>query len=100
MGYKRISIDTSKHVFAIHGVDEAERPMMCLELRRSQVVALEACGGGHHGGRRLSARGHRVKLTPPQYVKPFIKRNKNDRHDAEAIGKAASRPSMPTVPVK
>jgi len=111
MGYKRISIDTSKHVFAIHGVDEAERPTLRLELRRSQIeaffarlapteVALEACGGAHHWGRQLSAMGHRVKLIPPQYVKPFIKRNKNDRHDAEAIGEAASRPSMPTVAVK
>jgi transposase len=111
MGYKRISIDTSKHVLAIHGVDEAERPTLRLELRRSQIetffaklapteVALEACGGAHHWGRRLSAMGHRVKLIPPQYVKPFIKRNKNDRHDAEAIGEAATRPSMPTVAVK
>jgi len=111
MGYKRISIDTSKHVFAIHGVDEAERPTLRLELRRSQIeaffarlapteVALEACGGAHHWGRQLSAMGHQVKLIPPQYVKPFIKRNKNDRHDAEAIGEAASRPSMPTVAVK
>ena len=111
MGYKRISIDTSKHVFAIHGVDEAERPTLRLELRRSQIeaffarlapteVVLEACGGAHHWGRQLSAMGHQVKLIPPQYVKPFIKRNKNDRHDAEAIGEAASRPSMPTVAVK
>ena len=111
MGYKRISIDTSKHVFAIHGVDEAERPTLRLELRRSQIeaffarlapteVALEACGGTHHWDRQLSAMGHQVKLIPPQYVKPFIKRNKNDRHDAEAIGEAASRPSMPTVAVK
>ena len=111
MAYKRISVDTSKHVFTIHGVDEAERAVLRCELRRSQMegffaklapteVALEACGGAHHWGRRLSAMGHRVKLIPPQYVKPFVKRNKNDRHDAEAIGEAASRPSMPTVPVK
>ena len=111
MAYKRISIDTSKHVFTIHGVDEVERPVLRRDLRRSQVeaffaklepteVALEACAGAHHWGRRLGAMGHRVKLIPPQYVKPFVKRNKNDRNDAEAIGEAASRPSMPTVPVK
>ena len=85
--------------------------MLRRELRRSQVegffakvapteVALEACAGAHYWGRRLCSMGHRVKLIPPQYVKPFVKRNKNDRNDAEAIGEAASRPSMPTVPVK
>jgi transposase len=111
MVYKRISIDTSKHVFTIHAVDEAERPVLRLELRRSQVegffakvapteVALEACAGAHYWGRRLCSMGHRVKLIPPQYVKPFVRRNKNDRNDAEAIGEAAARPSMPTVPVK
>jgi transposase len=111
MAYKRISMDTSKHAFMIHGVDEAERPVLRRELRRAQIegffaklapteVALEACAGAHHWARRLSALGHRVKLIPPQYVKPFVKRNKNDRNDAEAIGEAASRPSMPTVPVK
>ena len=111
MVYKRISIDTSKHVFTIHAVDEAERPVLRRELRRSQVegffakvapteVALEACGGAHYWGRRLCSMGHRVKLIPPQYVKPFVRRNKNDRNDAEAIGEAASRPGMPTVPVK
>jgi transposase len=63
-------------------------------------VALEACAGAHHWGRVLCAMGHRVKLIPPQYVKPFVKRSKNDRNDAEAISEAASRPSMRTVPVK
>jgi len=111
MAYKRMSMDISRHVFTIHGVDEAERPVLRRELRRSQSegffaklapteVALEACAGAHHWGRRLSAMGHRVKRIPPQYVKPFAKRNKNDRNDAGAIGEAASRPSIPTVPVK
>jgi len=63
-------------------------------------VALEACAGAHHWGRVFGAMGHRVKLIPPQYVKPFVKRNKNDRNDAEAISEAASRPSMRTVPMK
>jgi transposase len=111
MEYKRISIDTSKHVFALPGVDAAERCVLRRELKRHQVevffrklppgeVVLEACGASHHWGRLLSALGHRVKLIPPQYVKPFVKRGKNDRTDAEAINEAASRPSMRFVPVK
>jgi transposase len=87
MEYKRISIDTSKHVFTIHAVDEKERPVLRREIRRPQVepffaklasteVVLEACAGSHHWGRVLSRLGHRVKLIPPQYVKPFVKRRK------------------------
>ena len=92
-------------------MDEQDRVILRRELRRGQVeaffakvlpteVALEACAGAHHWGRVFGAMGHRVKLIPPQYVKPFVKRNKNDRNDAEAISEAASRPSMRTVPVK
>jgi len=120
---KRIAIDTSKYVFTVHGVDEAECVVLRRELKRSQVavffakqeateVVLEACGSAHHWGRQLSALGHRVKLIPPQYVKPFVKRGKNDRDRAcpraghrpdpwaEAISEAASRPTMRFVPVK
>ena len=97
MELKRISIDTSKHIFTVHGVDQQEHPVLRREIRRSQFesffaklelteVALEACAGSHHWGRLLSRMGHRVKLIPPQYVKPFVKRSKNDRNDAEAIG--------------
>ncbi len=111
MEYKRISIDTSKHIFTLHGVDDQDRVTLRRELRRGQVeafcaklppaeVALEACAGAHHWGRILGTMGHRVKLIPPQYVKPFVKRSKNDRNDAEAISEAASCPSMRTVPVK
>jgi transposase len=111
MEFKRISIDTSKHVFMIHGIDENDRPVLRRDIRRAQVepffaklapteVVLEACAGSHHWGRVLGAMGHRVRLIPPQYVKPFVKRNKNDRIDAEAIDEAASRPTMRTVPVK
>jgi transposase len=111
MEFKRIAIDTSKHVFTLHGVDEQERPILRREFRRAQVeaffaklapteVVLEACGGSHHWGRVLSGLGHRVRLIPPQYVKPFVKRAKNDRNDAEAISEAAARPSMRAVPVK
>ena len=111
MKFKRIAIDTSKHVFTLHGVDEQERPVLRRELKRGQVesffakqeateVALEACGGSHHWGRLLSKLGHRVRLIPPQRVKPFVKRAKNDRDDAEAISEAASRPTMRLVVVK
>ena len=108
---KRLAIDTSKHVFTLHGVDAADRPVLRRELRRGRFeaflaglapteVVLEACGGSHHWGRRALALGHRVRLIPPQYVKPFRKRGKNDRIDAEAISEAASRPGMASVPVK
>lgn len=111
MEYKRIAVDTSKHVFTLHGVDEAGRAVLRRELRRAQFeafftklaateVVLEACGGSHHWARRLTALGHQVRLIPPQYVKPFVKRGKNDRIDAEAIAEAASRPGMANVPVK
>ena len=105
MEFKRISIDTSKHIFTIHGVDVHERVILRRELRRGQIesffarlpateIALEACAGSHHCGRKFGAMGNRVKLIPPQYVKPFVKRGKNDRNDAEAISEAASRPNM------
>ncbi len=111
MEFKRIAIDTSKHVFTVHGVDQQEHPILRRELRRAQVqaffgklapteVVLEACCGSHHWGRVLSGLGHRIRLIPPQYVKPFVKRAKNDRKDAEAISEAAARPSMRSVPVK
>jgi transposase len=111
MEFKRIAIDTCKHVFTIHGVDQQEHPALRRELRRAQVepffaklapteIVLEACGGSHHWGRVLTRLGHRVRLLPPQYVKPFVKRSKNDRNDAEAINEAAARPSMRSVPIK
>lgn len=111
MQFKRVAVDTSKAVFTIHGVDEEERPTLRRDLSRSQfqtffsklsptVVVMEACGGSHHWGRVLSGMGHVVRLIPPQYVKPFVKRAKNDRNDAEAISEAASRPDMRFVPVK
>ena len=107
----RIAIDTSKSVFTLHGADEQGRAVLRRNLRRQEFVgffeklppvevALEACGGSHHWGRTLTALGHGVRLIPPQYVKPFVKRAKNDRNDAEAISEAASRPGMREVPVK
>ena len=107
----RIAIDTSKSVFTLHGVDAAGRAVLRRNLRRRELlpfferlapleVALEACGGSHHWGRALAALGHRVRLIPAQYVKPFVKRSKNDRNDAEAISVAATQPSIASVPIK
>jgi transposase len=109
--YKRIGIDTSKAVFTLHGIDQQDRPVLRINLRRAQmiaffkkvpptVVALEACGSSHYGAHELIALGHTVRLIPPQYVKPYVKRGKNDRNDAEAICEAAGRPGMHFVPAK
>jgi len=109
--YKRIGIDTSKAVFTLHGIDRNDKPVLRINLRRSQLVAffrklppteivLEACGAAYHWARELSALGHQVRLIPPQYVKPFVKRGKNDRNDAGAICEAGGRPDMRFVPVK
>lgn len=107
----RIGMDTSKHVFQLHGVNAAEEVMVRKKLRRKEmvtyfekalptVVAIEACGGSHHWARLLQALGHEVRLIPPQYVKPYVKRGKNDAADAEALCEAMSRPTMRFVPVK
>ena len=107
----RIGIDTSKAVFTLHCVDEGGKAVLRTNLRRTQMVpffkklpaaeiAMEACGSSHHWARELSALGHTVRLIPPQYVKPFVKRAKNDRNDAEAICEAAGRPGMRFVRVK
>ena len=107
----RIGMDTSKSVFQLHGVDEAEQPALRSRLRRRQVIGffkkqpptrigMEACGGSQHWARELTASGHEVVLLPPQLVKPYVARNKNDAADAEAICEAMSRPRMRFVPVK
>lgn len=107
----RIGVDTSKSVFQLHGVNAAEQPVLRKKLRRRQFleffeklpatrVGIEACGAAHHWGRELSALGHEVFLLPPQRVKPYVERNKNDAADAAAICEAMSRPRMSFVPVK
>lgn len=107
----RIGLDTSKHVFQLHGVNAAEQPVLRKKLRRKEmiafferlaptVIAIEACGGSHHLARTLAVFGHEVKLIPPQYAKPYVKRGKNDAADAEALCEAMSRPTMRFVPVK
>ena len=107
----RIGMDTSKQIFQLHGVDANERPILRKKLRRAQMMAffrelpatrigIEACGAAHHWARELGAFGHEVVLLPPQYVKPYVKRGKNDAADAEALCEAMSRPSMRFVTVK
>jgi transposase len=107
----RIGMDTSKSVFVLHGVDATERPVLRRTLRRRQVVGffeklaptrigIEACGAAHHWGRELTALRHEVCLLAPQHVKPYVRRNKNDAADAEAICEAMSRPRMRFVPIK
>jgi hypothetical protein len=105
MKYKRIAVDTSKSVFTLHGVDTDEKAILRKDLTSDQFLSffssldatdvyLEACGSSHHWARKLIAAGHRAHLIPPQYVKPFVKRGKNDRNDAQAISDAASRPDI------
>jgi transposase len=107
----RIGMDTSKHIFQLHGVDAAERPVLRKKLRRNEVLAffaklpptvigMEACGAAHYWARELRKLGHEVKLMAPQHVKAYVKRNKNDGRDAEALCEAMSRPTMQFVPVK
>jgi transposase len=107
----RIGIDTSKSVFVLHGVDAAEQPMLRRKLRRRQMleffaklppvrIGIEACGAAHYWARELMALGHEVRLLPPQYVKPYVQRGKNDAADASAICEAMGRPRMRFVPVK
>jgi transposase len=107
----RIGMDTSKHIFQLHGVNAAEAPVLRKKLRRKEMmkflaklepteIAIEACGASHHWARLLQSLGHRVKLIPPQLVKPYVKRGKNDAADAEALCEAMSRPTMRFVPVK
>src|SRR5712675_561721 len=107
----RIGLDTSKHVFQVHGVDEAEQPVLRRQVRRSEMgklfaklpptrIGIEACGASHHWARVLRGLGHEVVLMPPQYIKAYVKRGKNDAIDAAAICEAMSRPGMRFVPVK
>lgn len=106
-----VGIDLAKHKIQAHGVDERGKAMLKKQFQRDQVlpfftrlapclIGMEACGSAHHWARKLSALGHTVKLMAPQFVKPYVKSNKNDARDAEAIGEAVSRPSMRFVPVK
>jgi transposase len=106
-----IGLDLAKNVFQVHGVDAAGEVTVRRQLRRRQVepffaklapcvVGIEACGGAHYWGRVLQRLGHEVRMMPAHYVKPYVKRNKTDSRDAEAICEAMTRPTMRFVPVK
>ncbi len=106
-----IGIDLAKHSFQLHGARADGSVAYRRKLSRGKLlgflasqprctVAMEACAGAHHWGREIRALGHEVRLVPPVYVKPFVKRSKNDAADAEAITEAAQRPTMRFVAVK
>src|SRR5438105_2288949 len=106
-----IGLDLAKNVFQVHGVNRHGKVELRKQLKRDQVTAffanlpacligVEACSSAHHWARKLQALGHTVRLMAPQFVKPYVKSNKNDAADAEAICEAVSRPSMRFVPIK
>src|SRR5665213_3846065 len=106
-----VGIDLAKNVFQVHGIDERGKAVLRKQLRRAQVavffgnlppcvIGMEACASAHHWGRTLQRFGHTVRLMAPRFVKPYVKTNKNDVADAEAICEAVSRPNMRFVPIK
>lgn len=109
--FSTVGVDLAKNVIQVHGVDADGKAVLRRQLRRNQflsffegrpgcLIGMEACSGAHHWGRRLQEMGHEVRLMPPSYVKPYVKRGKTDAADAEAICEAVTRPSMRFVPVK
>jgi transposase len=111
MNITQVGIDLAKMVFQVHGVDARGKVLLRKQLKRQQMMAffaqlpqcligMEACGGSHYWARRLTELGHTVKLISPQFVKPYVKTNKNDVADAEAICEAVGRPNMRFVPIK
>lgn len=106
-----IGLDLAKNVFQLHGADASGQVVLKRQLRRGQVekffselapclVGIEACGSAHHWARVIGRYGHEVRLMPPAYVKPYVRRNKNDGRDAEGCCEAVTRPTMRFVPVK
>ena len=90
-----LGIDLAKNIFQLHAEDRRGNKIFSRKLKREKFLgAMEACGGAHHVARILMAKGYHVKLISPKFVKPFVKSNKNDAKDAEAIVEAARRPSM------
>ena len=113
MKINRIGVDIAKSVFHVHAIDRHGKMQWQAKLKRDEWIAaicehaepgtevgMEACASSHHWGRELQKRGYKVKLIAAQFVKPFVKSNKNDRVDAEAISEAMSRPSMRFVTLK
>jgi transposase len=106
-----VGIDLAKNVFQVHAIDERGKVLVKKQLRRDQMavlftnlppclIGMEACGSAHHWARKIQAMGHTVRLMAPQFVKPYVKTNKNDTADAEAICEAVARPNMRFVPIK
>ena len=106
-----IGLDLAKNILQVHGVDARGRAVVKRRLRRGEVLAfcanlppclvgIESCGGAHWWAREIEALGHQVRLMPAHYVRPYVKRNKNDAADAEAICEAVTRPTMRFVPIK
>src|SRR5258708_30977937 len=106
-----VGLDLAKHVFQVHGVDASGRVIVAKALRRKDVLAffaqlpaclvgMEACGSAHHWARELIKLGHDARMMPPAYVKPYVRRQKNDASDAAAICEAVTRPSMRFVAVR
>ena len=111
MKVSTVGIDLAKNVFQLHGVNELGKTVFKKKVRRNQIaeffvnlpaclIGMEACGGAHYWARKLQGFGHTVKLMAPQFVKPYVKTNKNDAADAEAICEAVTRPNMRFVPIK
>jgi transposase len=107
----RVAVDLAKHVFQIHAVDAAGKAVDKRQVKRAKLldyfealapctVGMEACGSAHHWAREVEKLGHRVQLIPPTYVKPFVKRHKNDANDAAAICEAMCRPDIRWVPIR
>lgn len=108
---KVLGIDLAKNIFQLHGVDDKGKVILQKRLSRGKLtefianlptclIGMESCGGAHYWARKFQSFGHEVKLMSPQYVKPYVKTNKNDYNDAEAICEAVTRPSMRFVPLK
>lgn len=108
---KVLGIDLAKNIFQVHGATRTGKKVFTKRLSRAAlpefiatfktcIIGLEACTGAHHWARTFQAMGHTVKMMSPQFVKPYVKSNKNDRNDAAAIAEAVTRPEMKFVPIK
>lgn len=108
---KVLGIDLAKNVFQIHGTDAKGKCVLRKRMSRSKliqfvsnlppvIIGIEACGGSHYWARLFKQYGHEIKMMSPQFVKPYVKSNKSDRNDSEAIAEACTRPSMRFVPIK